>query len=251
MKRIILLTLLTLYVQTTFCQNLSDTVNVEYSKNSPRKFSIGYGIPISELGFIFSPNLNNYLKSNNIESSGCTYFSIPVNIIYQEKRFKGEIGIDYPILTTNNNSKQFSSVKTSAGYAIFADRNHFTYFNIGIGVGTVIQKIDFNPTQKPIVSLASVIQSGVGQTITLRNQVGFLDINIETMMRAKNNKSLGRSIKLGYYYGFTENPYMAKSVKLVDAPSDRLNGFYLQATLNITNQRKARKKTDTQNSSNQ
>jgi hypothetical protein len=66
MKQIILFALMTFFVQTTFCQNLSDTVNVEYSKNSPKRWSITTGIFTSALAIHSLPNLNQFLQDQRI-----------------------------------------------------------------------------------------------------------------------------------------------------------------------------------------
>ncbi len=253
MKKILLIALMTFFVQTSFCQNLSDTVNVEYSKNSPKRFSFGFGIPPgSAFWEVFTPNLNDFLKSQNINRPYVPFYAIPLNYIFQQNRFKVELGYNFSFsyFSTTSASSGQSLLKLDAGYAIFAERNYFIYLNLGIGYGQYSRKIDFQPSQQPIVSLASVIQSGVGQTINLNNTNGFFDVSIESMIRTRRLKSIGQSIKLGYHYGLTENPWTSTSVKLVDIPSDRMNGIYLQFTLNINRQRASDRETDSPKSSN-
>ncbi|MES2516898.1 MAG: hypothetical protein V4585_02250 [Bacteroidota bacterium] len=251
MKQILLFALMTFFVQTSFCQNLSDTVNVEYSKNSPKRWSLGFGVPPgSNFWYVFTPNLDNFLKSQKINPPYTSSYTIPLTYIFQHNRFKTEVGFNYSISYISIAGSDQNSVKLDAGYAIFAERNYFIYLNLGIGYGQYSKKIDFQPSQQPIVSLASVIQSGVGQTIVLKNTNAFLDFSIESMIRTKKSTSIGRSVKLGYHYGLTESAWTSTSVKLVDTPSDRMNGIYLQFTLNISRQRASDREVVSKKSSN-
>ena len=224
----------------TFCQNLADTVNVEYSKNSPKRFSLGFGPPISEIGYTHTPNLNEFLRLNKIEPSETFYNSIPINLTYQINRIKLEFGFNTPLPSSLTNFEVRG--KSVIGYAIFSERNYFIYFNAGIGYASFNRKIDFQSSTKPIVSLASVIQTGVGRTISLENENGFLDFSLESLMRPKNPNAVGTSIKMGYRYGLAKSAWTASSVKLIDTPSDRMNGFYLQATINIFREQKSKKR---------
>ena len=233
MKKILLFVLVTFFVQTTFCQNLADTVNVEYSKNSPDISSFGFGVPTgSTFWLLDAPNLNSFLRTYDISRRDAFLLSIPLSYIYQFRRLKYELNYHYFINYGSTSSKQFSQL--NLGYAIFAERNYFIYINLGIGYGRSSEKIDIPSFTKPLVSLASVFQSGVGQSITLDNKTAFIDFSIETMHRFKKVNSLGQSFKLGIHYGLEATPWTSTSVRLIDSPLDRVSGFYFQYSLNIS-----------------
>ncbi len=236
MKQILLFALMTFFVQTSFCQNLSDTVNVEYSKNSPKRLSIGFGIPIG--GFLWSihPNLNNYLDANNVPDKFFS-FTIPISINYQVRRWRYSAELYYGISSStpsyfqNRNTEKSDLVGLSAGYAVFADRNKFIYFNLGVGVMGCTQTVELNNGQTS--NLSSALQTGIGQSIILKNTGAYLDFSLEFILRTKQGQILGKSTKIGYRYGLKETPWNSEYKNFTNTPSDRISSFYLQFNLNI------------------
>jgi hypothetical protein len=235
MKQILLFALMTFFVQTSFCQNLSDTVNVEYSKNSPKRFSISGGLSLSALAWHSLPNLNQFLKTQDISNDNLTVY-IPFGINYQINRLKLQIMINYGIAIPSNYQNNYSTtlkvnnLSISTGYAIFADRNKYIYFNLGVGSCKYTETI--NKYNQQITSLASALQNSIGQSITLQNTQSFIDIGIEYLNRTKG-KRLGQSVRLGYRYGLEETPWSSQFIRLSDVPSDRIGSVYLETLLNI------------------
>ena len=222
---------MTFFVQTTFCQNLSDTVNVEYSKNSPKRLTFGFGIPSTGYMWVFAPNLNNFLDAKKISTQEFLY-SIPVNLNYQKDRFKisGEIAF---ILSDACKSQENFAIASSAnigslslGYAIFSERNYFLYLNIGAGYAEHLRIIEIKNSQP--TTLTSALQSGTGQSFVLKNTGIFLDFSLETMIRTKKVNALGKSIKLGYRYGMKENQWNSTFNSFTETPSDRMGNLYFQ-----------------------
>jgi hypothetical protein len=241
MKKILLFALMTFFVQTSFCQNLSDTVNVEYSKNSPRRFSLSVGPLTSALAWHSMPNLNQILETQRISNSGFDNVSIylPAGLSYQNNRFLLRYGLGFGIAMSNsdrmNNYSTSLNVRNfnlSTGYALFADRNHFLYLNLGIGYGEYTKTINKFSSQS--TSLATALQNGAGQSIILKNSQGFVDISIEFLNRSQG-KRIGQSIRLGYRYGLKETPWASEFIHLSDVPSDRMGSIYLEGLLNIPN----------------
>ncbi|MES2516899.1 MAG: hypothetical protein V4585_02255 [Bacteroidota bacterium] len=236
MKQILLFALMTFFVQTTFCQNLSDTVNVEYSKNSPKRFSIGLGIPITGFLWTIYPNLNHYLDENNVPDKFFS-FTIPLSINYQVKRWRYSAEVYYGISSStpsyfqNRNIEKNDLVGLSVGYAVFADRNKFIYFNLGVGAIASSQTIELNNGQTS--NLSSALQSGIGQSVILKNNGAYVDFSLEFMLRNKQGQILGKSTKIGYRYGLQETPWNSEYKNFTNAPSDRISSFYLQFNLNI------------------
>ena len=238
MKQLFLFVLTTFFVQTSFCQNLSDTINVEYSKNSPKRFSMSISPLPSGLALNSLPNLNQFLKAQRIPNSNLdnisTYF--PFGITYQANRFKILYELNFGTTTTSDRENNYSTTfdmkngSISTGYAFFADRNNFVYFNLGIGYGEHKKTINkFNPQS---TSLASALQNGVGQSIILRNTQGFIDVGLEFFNRTQG-KRIGQCIRLGYRYGLKETPWSSQFINLSDAPSDRISSIYLEGFINI------------------
>jgi hypothetical protein len=231
MKKILLFALMTFFVQTSFCQNLSDTVNVEYSKNSPERLLLGFGAPGFGYTWALSPNLNSFLESNNIESKNLI-LSVPLNLIYQHNRLKIGLEAVYGLPRARESQAKYSSSlnvrieSLSFGYAIVADRNYFLYLNFGAGHAEYTRTIDIKAPQT--TSLSSALQSGTGQSVVLKNSGAFLDFSLETLIRTKKAKALGNSIKIGYRYGLEENPWNSTFNSFTDIPSDRVSNFYMQ-----------------------
>jgi hypothetical protein len=171
MKQILLFALMTFFVHTSFCQNLSDTVNVEYSKNSPKRLTIGFSSPFLGLIFLSSPNLNKFIDDRNISTRNYM-ISIPLNVSYQQNRFKIGLEAYYGFSSDCNCNRLSSSTKAdiiggSIGYAVFSERNYFIYFNLGVGYADYLKVIDVDKPQT--TSLASALQSGAGQSVSLKN----------------------------------------------------------------------------------
>ena len=223
---------MTFFVQTTFCQNLSDTVNVEYSKNSPKRLTFGFGIPSTGYMWVFAPNLNNFLDAKKIGTWNILP-SIPVNLNYQKNRFK--VGLEAVFSLPDSPYKSQDKFATSlnaniaslsVGYALFAERNYFLYINIGGGYAEYLRTIEIKTSQP--TSLTSALQNGTGQGFTLTNKGTFLDFSLETMIRTQKVKALGKSFKLGYRYGFQENPWNSTFNSFTETPSDRMGNLYFQ-----------------------
>jgi hypothetical protein len=235
MKQILLFALMTFFVHTSFCQNLSDTVNVEYSKNSPKRLTIGFSSPFLGLIFLSSPNLNKFIDDRNISTRNYM-ISIPLNVSYQQNRFKIGLEAYYGFSSDCNCNRLSSSTKAdiiggSIGYAVFSERNYFIYFNLGVGYADYLKVIDVDKPQT--TSLASALQSGAGQSVSLKNSGTFLDFSIESVIRTKKAQALGRTIKIGYRYGLQENEWTSKLNNITDTPADRISSFYVQALLTL------------------
>lgn len=237
MKKLILIALMTFFVQSSFCQNLADTVNVEYSKNSPKRLTIGFGFPTSGLMWVFAPNLNKLLDSKRIDTWNII-LATPINMNYQSNRFK--IGLeaifslpDSPYTSENKFSTSLNTniVSLSLGYAVFAERNYFLYINSGAGYAEYVRTIEIKSLQP--TSLSSALQSGTGQSFALRNTGAFLDFSLETMNRTKKEKAVGISIKLGYRYGLKANEWNSTFNSFTGVPSDRMGNLYTQLTLTL------------------
>ncbi len=250
MKKILLFALMAFFVQTSFCQNLSDTVNVEYSKNSPSRWSLGIGIPTTGLSWILSPNLNNFLREKGIPTRNYTG-SIPLNLSYQVNKFKFNIEANYGIMNypfsegVYKTSLNSSVAIISTEYALFADRNNYLYVNLGIGHADYIQTITVSSSQ-PTTFVAALQTGSSGQTIILKNSSAFLDFGLEFSNRTKQN-SVGQSFKIGYRYGLESSQWQSQLVKLFDTPYDRVNSFYLQALLNIPSRRNFKNQKNSKN----
>ena len=239
MKKILLFVLMTFFVQTAFCQNLSDTVNVEYSKNSPRRLSLSVGPVASALAFNSLPNLNQFLKTQRIPTNNINDVSIyfPVGFSYQTKRILLRYGLNISIAMSNNDrinnystSLSMWNSNFSTGYAFFADRNNFLYLNLGIGFGEYTKTINKYDLQS--ISLASALQNGVNQSMVLKNTQGFIDIGVEFLKRSQG-KRIGQCLRFGYRYGLKETPWSSQFIRLSDVPSDRISSIYLESFLNI------------------
>ncbi len=237
MKKLLLITCLTFCVQTTFCQNLADTVNVEYSKNSPERLTFGVGVPVgSGYMWIFAPNLNKFLDSRNIRTWNIVE-SIPLTINYQKNKFKISGGGSFSFLDGDiSNDKSATTLNAiifdvSSGYAIFSERNYFLYFNLGTGFAQYTRTIEIKNSQP--ITLASALQSGNGQGVVLKNTGAFLDFSFEIMSRTKEAKALGKSIKLGYRYGLQENAWNSTFNNFTEVPSDRIGNLYFQFTFTL------------------
>ncbi len=244
MKKAILFVLVTIFVQNSFCQNLSDTVNVEYSKNSPKRFSIGFGLPVSGFIWTLNPNLNRFLDANNVPSKFFS-FTLPLSLNYQVNRLKFNLDLYYGISSStpsyfqNKNTLLNNLAGISAGYAIFADRNKFIYFNLGFGVMESYQSVELNNGQT--TALSTALQSGFGQSVVLKNNSAFVDFGLELMLRNKKGQSIGKSTKIGYRYGLEETPWNSEYKNFSGVPSDRMSSFYLQFTVNIPGRRSYRR----------
>jgi hypothetical protein len=237
MKKIILFTLMTFFVQMSFCQNLSDTVNVEYSKNSPKRWSISTGIFTTGLAIHSFPNLNDFLQSQRVVERNLSNFIpyIPLGIRYQNKRFQIQGTMGFSVLIGDENL----NVKTGsiyAGYVFSADRNNLLYLNLGLGFSDYTKTVNISTSQP--TSLVSAIQNGIGQTISLKNSQSYLDVNVEFFNRAKD-KSISQSTRLGLRYGLKNTQWDVPLIKsqLSDLPSDRIISFYLETVINIPNAR--------------
>ena len=237
MKKILLFTLMTFFVQTTFCQNLSDTVNVEYSKNSPRRLTFGFGIPSAGLTWVFAPNLNKLLDSKNIDTWNIL-MTVPLTLNYQKNRFKigGEFIFSLPDSPRESQDKFATSLNANTasltlGYAIFSERNYFLYLNLGAGYAEYLRTIEIKNSQS--TTLTSALQSGIGQSFVLRNKGIFLDFSLETMIRTKKVDTIGKSFKLGYRYGLKENEWNSTFNSFTETPSDRMGNLYFQLTLTL------------------
>jgi hypothetical protein len=243
MKKILLFALMTFFVQTSFCQNLSDTVNVEYSKNSPKRLTIGFGIPSAGLTWVFAPNLNKLLDSKKIDTWNIL-MTVPLTLNYQQDRFKigGELVFSLPD-SPRESQRQFATslnanlVSITLGYAIFSERNYFLYLNLGAGYAEYLRTIEI---KNPIATtLTSALQSGIGQSFVLRNKGAFLDVSLETMIRTSKAKAIGESFKLGYRYGFQENAWNSTFNSFTETPSDRMGNLYLQLILTLPYKRQS------------
>ena len=153
MKKILLIALLTFFVQTTFCQNLADTVNIEYSKNSPKRLTFGLGIPTTGFMWVFAPNLNKLLDSKSIDTWNFL-LTVPVNLNFQKNRFK--IGIegvfslpDSPYESQDKFATSLNAniISLTLGYAIFSERNYFLYVNTGAGYAEYFRTIEIKNSQ--------------------------------------------------------------------------------------------------------
>jgi hypothetical protein len=235
MKKILLFALMTFFVQTSFCQNLSDTVNVEYSKNSPKRFSFGISFPSTGVLWTLSPNLNSFLNEKGIPTKNYTP-TIPLVLSYQVNKLKLNFEAYYGIMNRASTQGIYS---TSLGaelsifsteYAIFADRNNYLYLNLGVGHADYTQTITVSNSQP--TTFASALQSGGGQTIILKNSSTFLDFGLEFLNRT-DKKTFWQSIKAGYRYGLENSSWDSKLVNVTDTPSDRVKGVYFQYLLNI------------------
>jgi hypothetical protein len=229
MKKILLFALMTFFVQTSFCQSLSDTVNVEYSKNSPKRFSFGLGVP-AYFGFwwIYAPNLRTFLNDKDIPVSD-RFIPLPLSFSYQVNKYKISIeGLyGFPRRSASNDKYNTSltaeSIGLTFGNAILSDRNYFVYLNVGGGYAEYTRTIDIK--NQPTTTLASALQFGNGQSIILKNTGAFLDFNLEYMYRASR---VGRSIRAGYRFGLNNNAWTSDFIKLNDSPSDKVDSFYIQ-----------------------
>ena len=235
MKKIFLFTLMTLFVQTTFCQNLSDTVNVEYSKNSPKRLSIGICFPNSGILWTINPNLNEFLRAKGIPTRN--YISvIPFTGSYQVNRLKFNLESYISILNKPNIEGNYTTSLGaelgifSAEYAIFADRNNYLYINLGIGRADYTQTITVSNSLT--TTFASALQNGSSQAFILKNSSTFLDFGLEFLNRT-DKKTFWQSIKAGYRYGLKNTVWDAKLINIIDTPSDRISSFYIQYLLNI------------------
>ena len=237
MKKILLIALLTFFVQTTFCQNLADTVNIEYSKNSPRRLTFGLGIPTTGFMWVFAPNLNKLLDSKSIDTWNFL-LTVPVNLNFQKNRFK--IGIegvfslpDSPYESQDKFATSLNAniISLTLGYAIFSERNYFLYVNTGAGYAEYFRTIEIKNSQS--TTLITALQSGTGQSFVLRNKGTFLDFSIEAMIRTPKIKALGKSFKLGYRYGFQENEWNSTFKGFTETPSDRMGNLYFQFMLTL------------------
>ena len=237
MKKILLFALMTFFVQTSFCQNLSDTVNIEYSKNSPKRLTLGIGAPFGFM-WLFSPNINKTIQTQNIKTNNMI-LSVPIMVNYQKDRYKIGIEAYYGFLSsTDNGNKNIASssmqadiIDASFGYAIFAERNYFIYFNLGVGYAEYLKTIDIHSPQT--TTFSSALQSGIGQSIALKNSGAFLDFSMESVIRTKKVQALGKSIKIGYRYGLQESTWTSKFNNITETPSDRINSVYLQVILTL------------------
>lgn len=236
MKKILLFALMTFFVQTSLCQNLADTVNVEFSKNSPERLTFGVGVPTTDYMWVFAPNLSKFLNSRSIKTRNFLY-SIPVNLNYQKDRFKIGGEASFTLLGgEGSNEKSATTLSASMfdvslGYAILSERNYFLYFNLGAGYAEYVRTIEIKGSQPTTLTLA--LQSGNGQGIVLKNTGAFLDFSFEIMSRTKEAKALGKSIKLGYRYGLQENAWNSTFNNFTEVPSDRIGNLYFQFTFTL------------------
>ncbi len=235
MKKNLLFTLMTFFVQNSFCQNLSDTVNVEYSKNSPKRFSLGISFPTMGVLWTISPNLNRFLSEKGIPTKNYIA-TIPFCISYQVNRFKINLEGHYGILDRTSKQGIYSNSMgaeigiLSTEYAIFADRNNYLYMNLGIGRADYTQTITVSNSQS--TSFAAALQSVNSQAIILKNSSTFLDFGLEFLNRT-DKKTFWQSIKAGYRYGLKNSSWDSQLVNLTDTPSDRVSSIYLQYLLNL------------------
>ena len=227
---------MTFFVQTTFCQNLADTVNVEYSKDSPKRLTFGFGAPGFGFVWAFSPNLNSVLDSKTIDTKNFIV-TMPISLNYQQNRFKIGLEALYGFADECKSQEKFSTslkaeiASISLGYAIVSDRNYFLYFNFGTGYAEYVRTIDIKGSQT--FSLSSALQSGTGQSIVLKNKGIFLDFSLETMIRIKKINALGKSIKLGYRHGLKQNDWNSTFNSFTEVPSDRMSSLYMQFTFTL------------------
>ena len=235
MKKILLFTLMTFFVQTTFCQNLSDTVNVEYSKNSPKRFSLATSFPNFGISWTVTPNLNQFLEAKRIPTRN--YVSIiPLIGSYQVNRLKFNLEAYISILDKPNIEGNYTiSLGAelcifSAEYAIFADRNNYLYINLGIGRADYTQTITVSNSLT--TTFASALQTGSSQAFILKNSSTFLDFGLEFLNRT-DKKTFWQSIKAGYRCGFKNTVWDTKLINIIDTPSDKISSFYVQYLLSI------------------
>ncbi len=236
MKKILLFTLMTFFVQTSFSQNLSDTTIVEYSKNSPKRFSFATSfLNFGGILWTTTPNLNEFLKAKGIPT--CNFSSvIPLIGSYQVNRLKLNIEVYTGIMNTPEKSGVYSNLLGlelglfSTEYAVFADRNNYLYLSLGIGRADYKQTITVLSTQS--TTFGSALQTGSGQAIILKNESTFLDFGLEILNRT-DKKTFWQSIKAGYRYGLKNSSWNSQLVNLTDTPSDRISSFYFQYLINL------------------
>jgi len=86
-----------------------------------------------------------------------------------------------------------------------------------------------------------------GQSVILKNSGAFVDFGLELMLRNKNRQSIGKSTKIGHRYGLEETAWNTQYKNFSGVPSDRLNSFYLQFTVNIPGRRSHRSESSGKN----
>lgn len=245
MKKILLFAFITFFVQTSLCQNLSDTVNVEYSKNSPKRFSLAMSFPNGGILWTISPNLNNFLSEKGIPTRNFATV-IPLVFSYQVNKIKLNFEAYYGVLNTSYKSGIYSNSLGatigifSAEYAILSDRNNYLYVNLGIGHADYKQTISISNSQP--TTFISALQNGNSQSIILKNSSAFLDFGLEFLNRT-DKKTFWQSIKAGYRYGLENSSWDSQLVSIIDIPSDRVKGVYIQYLLNIPNSRNFKRPT--------
>jgi hypothetical protein len=157
------------------------------------------------------------LPKNRFKISGELVFSLPDSPYESQGKFATSLNANMASL--------------SLGYAIFSERNYFLYFNLGAGYAGYLRTIEIKNPQA--TTLTSALQSGTGQSFVLRNTGAFLDFSLETMIRTKKEKAIGKAVKLGYRYGLKENEWNSTFNSFTGVPSDRMGNLYAQLTLTL------------------
>jgi hypothetical protein len=216
------ITLIFILISSTLYCHSQDSI-----RSRPKKFNwIGY-VGVHN---IQTPELRSRLQTIGYLKPAATHFCFGLGLKYGKQRPFG--GVDLSIFMLGHGQQSESKAFLVQGffnYKIIDNKNF--YMAPGVDIGLQKMKIDFRRIG-PSPNFDSLFLFS-GNTVKLKNQApvaGFSTIfHFRKLDAAKSFflKALAQ-VRMGYKFGFQKNNWDQDFVTILNAPTDRLNSFYIE-----------------------
>jgi hypothetical protein len=228
-----------------FAATLSGQVDSAYSE--PAVFKRGFFFRSSyyfaNFGILSMPNMQQVLKSGQVNTSASMgfvqflplEFGLRLHDWYLCINSSLPIASNYPTNKDNFN-KRFSMGSLSVERSIFRSRNY--RLNACLGVGYYEYAFSYGRTEgNRQVATPDLFTSNFAVSPDIYNQGGMLNFGVSLLNLERKRVSVGTYIRAGYCLGVDTYAWKARTVSIINAPSDRLGLFYFQALLSISRNR--------------
>jgi hypothetical protein len=240
MKRFLFLFLLT--SQAAMSQTPDSTQVPAIPPKSNFKFSFTSSISYA-LVAVSTPNLRSYFRANEIKPSfGLSEFvHLNFGLRYERFRLMSQSGRGASLISSESKNYESRVARQShadylgymLGYDVLNGRNRRLYANIGLGTATYEYSV-YRRTTQPVdfQDLTQYNQPGNIPSLKLTNTC--VDFNLEYVQREKRKQSAEATVRLGYRRGLNPRAWESDAFGLQEAPTDRINQFYLQVGYNFS-----------------
>lgn len=241
MKRLLLILLLTAHAAVS--QSIDSTIT---DVPPPPNYRFSF---ISNLGMIFQytrlPAMQEFLRNNRGDYGGFGGLALTIEYGIRIHRLQFLLRDWYSVALTpmddpyslNTSRLQashgFRTADLTVGYDLIDTRNRRLFLNVGAGVS--FHQISLYRPVNQTVSFQNMLNNNPAPSAPdLRNNLPFVDVNLEYAQREKRRRGAGNSLRIGYRRQLQTQPWSSAAYNLTDSPQERFGQVYFQALIRLS-----------------